>query len=273
MVLVPSRLVKFWSTPVSRLPAYTIDAFVGMYSVSPSNKRTVSKSGKKRNNKQSGTGSQAPPVSLRSVPTVKNATIRIRRSVSRIFQLNGAAGIDGYPYSTMQVTFSPGATNWRIGGTSIYADSLPNFTEFSALFDQYKVERVYLRFDLPPQYFNSGLTTIIPLVQYVSDYDDGGDATKTDLQQYPQYQVHSFLKDGYTPLIFTLSPKPLRDIAGSGVATSYGPMTSVPWIRTAEMSTPHYGIKLNFDFLGTTFNVSIPLEVTVSYDLALTNPK
>lgn len=112
-----------------------------------------------------------------------------------------------------------------------------------------------------------------PLIYYVTDYDDPFDASLTDLLQYPQLQQHSFLKDGYTPLLVKFSPKPLRDIAGSGISTGYGPMAVAPWIRTADMSIPHYGFKMNIDWFGVVQATSSKLKVTVWYDLSFTNPK
>lgn len=149
----------------------------------------------------------------------------------------------------MQITFSPGATDWRFDGTSIYQDSLPNLTEFTNLFDQWRLKSVVVRVDVPMGNSNSFQTPIVyPDIFYIADYDDTGSATLTDIAQYPQMQIHNFNRDGYTPLMFKLSPKPLRDIAGAGISTSYGPMSYAPWIRTANMITPHYGVKLAFNW-------------------------
>lgn len=84
----------------------------------------------------------------------------------------------------------------------------------------------------------------------VADYDDSSDANVSALLQYPGVRTHSFYENGYTPMIFTISPKPLKDVAGLGVTTTYSPDTSMPFIRTAEMTTPHYGIKIATQTIG-----------------------
>ncbi len=191
-----------------------------------------------------------------------------------MFTLNAATGLDGYPYYDMQLVFNIGSVNWRIGGTSIYTDTLPNVTELTNLYDQWRLKGVIVRVDVPLGLSNSlASSSISPLVMYAPDYDDSGSAVKADLLQYPQMKVHSFLKDGYTSLMFEFHPKPLRDIAGSGVSTVYGPMATAPWIRTSDTTTPHYGLKFFYDFMGTSANVNSPLEFTIFTDIELTNPK
>lgn len=91
--------------------------------------------------------------------------------------------------------------------------------------------------------------------------------------QYPQCRVHNFYKDGYNPFQVTLSPKPLRDVAGSGLSTGYGPMPTAPWLRTADMSIPHYGLKMALDYFGYVQTINMGLVITIWYDLEFTNPK
>lgn len=204
---------------------------------------------------------------------MRNPLLCIRRATTR--RLAASAGfIDEFVASTLQLTFSPGSTNYRLGGTSLYSDALPNSAEFSNLFDDYKIKKVTVRVDLPNAWTNSGQTPIfLPNIFWALDRNDGGDATLTDLLQYPQAQIHSFYKNGYSPLIISFSPVPLRDIAGSGVLTSYGAMSAPPFIRTSEMSTPHYGLKMAFDFASSAQIYTIPLRFTVWYDLEFINPR
>lgn len=121
---------------------------------------------------------------------------------------------------------------------------------------------------------NSGVSYAVPLLNYVADYDDPGDLTLTAMQEYPQMRVHSFNQNGYTPLILSLKPVPLRDIAGSGVATGYAPSSVSPFLRTAEMSIPHYGLKFALNSAGASANAVLGyLNVIIWYDLELANPK
>lgn len=174
----------------------------------------------------------------------------------------------------MQITFAPGATDWRLAGASVYSDALPNSAEFSNLFDQWRLKSVAVRIDCPLMYSNSGAAPLIyPNLNYVVDYDDPQDLTLDGMLQYPQMRVHNFQEGGYKPLMISLSPKPLRDVAGAGLATGYGPMPTAPWLRTADFGVPHYGLKLAWDFMSVSQTIDLPVVFTVMYGLEFTNPK
>lgn len=237
-------------------------------------KRNNRVNAKSRKNKREQTGTTQPARMIRSLPVGINPSMPFRRAIRRAFAFDYST-IDGVGTSpTMQLSFAPSATDYRINGVSVYSTALPGASEFYALFDQYKIMSVTVRIDIPASYANGGTTPInLPNLYYVADYDDSADCGITDMLQYPQVQVHNFYKDGYTPFMVKLSPKPLRDIAGSGISTGYGPMPTAPWIRTAEPSIPHYGLKLAFDFFGLIQTADIPMVTTIWYDLAFTNPK
>lgn len=130
---------------------------------------------------------------------------------------------------------------------------MPNASEFAAIFDQWRIVSVTLRADWNLNAYSvSELTNVPPLLYYTPDYDDSSDANVSALLQYPGVRTHSFYQNGYTPMILTIKPKPLKDVAGSGVTTTYSPDTSMPFIRTAEMTTPHYGIKIATQTMGGT---------------------
>jgi len=190
-----------------------------------------------------------------------------------VFTLDSSI-IDGSAATTMQLTFAPGATDYRLGGVSVYSTGLPDFTEFSALFDQWRLKQVVVRCDFAFGYSDSATTpVIVPNIYYVADYDDSQNLTIDNMLQYPQVQVHNFYKNGYEPFQVSLSPKPLRDVAGSGITTGYGPMPVAPWLRTADFTLPHYGLKLAFDWMGKVQTADIQMVMTIWYDLEFTNPK
>lgn len=117
-------------------------------------------------------------------------------------------------------------------------------------------------------------SSVAPLIYYVADYDDSGSAIRTDLLQYPNVNPHSFLTNGYSPLIVHVKSKPLRDVASTGVLTAYAPMTTAPWIHTADLMTPHYGLKFcasQFNYGGTADVGSI--QIITYIDMEFVNPK
>jgi len=171
--------------------------------------------------------------------------------------------------------FGASVSNINIGGVAVYGPTTINSTELSNLFDQYRMTNVTLRIDWDyNSYPVASGNAVAPLIYYVADYDDSGSALIPALLQYPGLHTHSFLEDGYKPLIVQIKPKPLRDVASTGLLTAYGPMTVAPWIRTADMTTPHYGLKFcanQFGLAGTALIGQI--TITCYIDMELANPK
>lgn len=227
----------------------------------------------KRRQRQNRTGISAPARPVRNLPVGSNPCISIRRGIRRSLTMDSSI-IDGSTANTIQLSFSPGATDYRLGGVSVYTTALPNLSEFSSLFDQWRLKDVLVRLDIAFGYQGLASNPVItPGLYYVADYDDSGDATINDLLQYPQCQVHNFYRNGYEPFQVSLSPKPLRDVAGSGVSTGYGPMPVAPWLRTSDMSIPHYGLKIGLDWMGKVQTADIQVVVTIYYNMEFTNPK
>lgn len=175
----------------------------------------------------------------------------------------------------MQLTFSPGAVDYRLGGVSIYADALPNSAEFSNLFDQYRVKDVMVRIDFNVNInTNSGVNYSPPIAYFVMDHDDPNDLPVTSMLQYPQVITHSWVEGGYKPFIVKFKPTPLMDVAGAGIATGYSPMRSAPFLRTSEMTIPHYSLKMALLPNGAGAATIIGyFNVTVYMDLEFINPK
>lgn len=240
----------------------------------PSKRNTRGRAPKSTKNKRaSRSGIQAPARPVRNLPVANNPCFSIRRALRRAITMDSSL-IDGSAADTIQLSFSPGATDFRFAGVSVYTQTLPNVSEFSNLFDQWRLKNVMVRFDIAFGYQGLASTPIVtPNLYYVADYDDSGDATITDMLQYPQCQIHNFYRNGYEPFQVSLSPKPLRDVAGSGVSTGYGPMPVAPWLRTSNMSIPHYGLKFALDWMGKVQTADIQVVITVFYNIEFTNPK
>lgn len=209
------------------------------------------------------------------VPNPRNVPFRIRRSWFQVIEYYGTSGWFNSGNPDFQLNFGASVSNINIGGVGVYGPATPSSTELSNLFDQYRMVGVTVRIDWDyNSYPVSSGTAVAPLLYYVADYDDSGSSSVTDLLQYPGVQTHSFLENGYRPLIVQIKPKPLRDIASTGLLTAYGPMTTAPWIRTADMTTPHYGLKFCASQFGLGGTAKIgSINVTAYIDMEFANPK
>ena len=115
---------------------------------------------------------------------------------------------------------------------------LPVSADFTGLFDQYRLEKVVVRF-IPMQnisavgtgFCNSCLLTAV-------DLDDANaPGTQTDLQQYETYRVTHCAQ----PQTIAIKPR-IAVGAYSGAFTSF--MNTTGWIDVASPAVQHYGIKM-----------------------------
>ncbi len=114
---------------------------------------------------------------------------------------------------------------------------LPSYTEFTALFDQYKFSEVEIRF-LPVATVSSGLATAVSTQLYSTvDFDDGTAGSVSALQQYETCQVTPATQE----LTVRLAPR-VALAAYAGAFTSYANVSS--WLDVGSPSVQHYGFKV-----------------------------
>lgn len=160
------------------------------------------------------------------------------------FSLNGTTtGI-----FNMQFNFCLSGVNASIGGGAPTLLPLPAATEFSALYDQYRIDYVDCQFMFSNNQSSvNSPGTVLPIMYLAKDYDDSNVANYTDLQQYSTqrtWQLGQHRKDG----VYHVRVKPNVDVTvyQSALLTGYArgkPM----FIDTSSPAVPHYGIKIAYD--------------------------
>lgn len=126
---------------------------------------------------------------------------------------------------------------------------LPNATEFTNLFDNYRIKRVKwkLLFNRNVAQTNSNLagqgfiTDGIPVIGWVVDYDDSDTPGSEDtLLQYNDYKVTNFDK----PITIYYEPR-TSGLAYTGPLTNgYIENKAGQWCDTSSPAIVHYGLKL-----------------------------
>lgn len=212
---------------------------------------------------------------LRRWSTVKmeDRTYRFARTVSS----NSAAdfltiGTDAggvYKYfngannaSNMQVTFSLQQMVVYLGGTAQITSLVPDYAEFTSLFDQWCIEKVEL--SLIPTFTNQSIAAgsrDYDLQQHVFaiDNDDASAATATQLQQYASCkytQLCESSKNGQPRPLITFKPRPAVAIYQTGATFAYGALEGMNkkkmWLDVAYPTVPHYAFKMAMDNYGGT---------------------
>lgn len=134
---------------------------------------------------------------------------------------------------------------------SLRLNMLPNFSDFTALYDQYKIKKVVFRLERPftsnalDSSGTSGNTnTTNKFIRCVHDYDGGTNLVQE--YQYLEYQnVKSYPACGVGPIRITLYPKLANAVFRNDSFNTYANTTINPqWIDVANTDVNHYGIRL-----------------------------
>jgi len=132
--------------------------------------------------------------------------------------------------------------------------AVSNYTEFVALYDRYRIDKVevHFRYDRTSSDASAtGFTTPMPTITAVKDYDDATPLTLDS--QYQQYNPVYIKRMGMTAgddLVISMKPRVAAAGYGGTVWTNYINMAA-PWCDTASANLEHYGIKWTIWFPGS----------------------
>lgn len=142
------------------------------------------------------------------------------------------------------------------------ANDVPNFSDFTGLYDQYKINMVILKFRLynTPDAQAAGVNqSNYPTLYYARDYDDvTTPASLNEIRERGDCQQRILRADRY--VYIKIKPKLLMPIY-QPVSNTYAPIRSRPIDMTA-IATPHYGLKWAIDNLA---NPNFLLTVEADY--------
>lgn len=142
-----------------------------------------------------------------------------------------------------------------------------SFSEFTALYDQYRIHGVELTFkiNVDPS-AQSAVQATYPVLWYVNDYDDDAVVTLQQLQQYSSckrivLRPNAFKRIYIRPAVSSL-------IYQSAVSSGFTPKWKV-WLDAANAIVPHYGLKA----IAQGLQLRYSLEVTAKYYLEFRTPR
>lgn len=132
---------------------------------------------------------------------------------------------------------------------------LPNFSEFTSLYDQIRISGISVKFI--PRFNVAAVGTSAPPSQLMTclDYDGNGPTTVSGIQQYPNLKVTRGLyphKRYFKPAILTAA---YQTATGSAYVPKWG-----QFIDAASTTTVHYGLYGMIPDTGTA--LSYDLEAT-----------
>lgn len=141
------------------------------------------------------------------------------------------------------------------GSLQFQLNALPNFAEFTALFDMYRIDKIRVYF--MPRANSAEVGTNQGLVKFSSviDYDDIAiPGSINDLMQYENLRMTNTSQNH----VRTLVPKFAKTVYASAIASGYGPATG--WIDCDSPNVQHFGVKWclqQLPALGQSYDIRI----------------
>lgn len=140
-----------------------------------------------------------------------------------------------YPAS---LSVAAAATNFQ--GVAFTLGDLPDVTDFTALYDQYKILGVKVQW--LPRGNSSELATAGNISRFFSVIDRDDDATPSSIDQLCQYESLKVTNSTSLHKRY-FKPSVRREIA-TGLGTTASEVAMSPWIDVTNTNVKHYGCKI-----------------------------
>jgi hypothetical protein len=200
-------------------------------------------------------------------------------TAATVAQSGGTISLNTGGLTVINTAAVAGTYYYGVGIAHCLAD-LPNYNEFTALFDQYRFKRV--DWELTPMWNMATSTSQVAFqvvggfVHSILDFDDHTTPTASNagidaMCQFPSYACESAVSSK----VIRRSYVPRMAVAAysSGVFTSYA-NTAPSWLDAASPSVEHFGSKVIFEVFNPTGNVaSLTFRWTMRYHIECRAPR
>lgn len=216
---------------------------------------------RKRRSNRARTSTRSRYLPRRRYRTRIPSSVRVHRFRRAGFSIQQgiATNSDGYAYGSVVAN----------GITDINGFQMPNLSEFTSLYDQYKI--LNFTYELTPRW--SGLdisgdnTPGLPTIYWVYDVDDSTALTNiTQLMERPN--VRKRVIKGAVRLTVKY-PSVAAMIYRTATTTGYTARKS-PWIDMIDPIVPHYGIKW---VIAGSASTTYTFDVRVTWNFLCKNPR
>lgn len=173
-------------------------------------------------------------------PTRKTYKSRVPRSVKqRTFNIKRT-------FDAGNIASQPSSPNFTLGSFQCALSQLPGYTEFTNLFDQYRINKV--RIDFIPCATQNGLNTTFNLFHMCVDHTDVTAPTvPSDVYQYDNHRTVR----PYQPFSLTYKPAIAATYWQGTTASGYGPKSGA-WVDSKSPGCAHYGCKYAWECNSST---------------------
>lgn len=142
---------------------------------------------------------------------------------------------------------------------------LNNYTEFTPLFDQYRIRTVIMKFRLiaPPEANNTPVNQqYYPDIACTVDHDDNNTVTSMEtLWQYGKCKRGILRPNSW--FTYRCHPTAAIQLYRTTTTTAYAPAKSTMWMDLAQTDMPYYGVKVGIDASSIGSNQTFNLQIEV----------
>lgn len=159
----------------------------------------------------------------------------VTRSMPSVFKMKRSFSTT---VDVADVDFFTGTQEFRL-------NQLPNYTEFTSLFNSYKIyfAKVTFIYDRNDAVSAPAGTNLLPnLLTCIDTNDATGLASLGEFQEYRTYKLRRMDR----PITVLLKPKPATAVYYTGASPRYAADGSDQWIDCAGVTVPFYGLKYGF---------------------------
>lgn len=145
-----------------------------------------------------------------------------------------------------------------VGGSYVLTSAIPSQSEFQALFDRYRIDKVEVTPIWSCNYTGNNTSTITtPLLHQALDFDTV-DGTNS-LFEYPQCKTLQLgsINNGLTKFICypcVTSAVSQIDTSTGTVSASLAESSKHPWLDAGAPNIQHFGMRFQYDSMGSTYN-------------------
>lgn len=169
-------------------------------------------------------------------------------------------GLGGWGNVGNDLTFTTalGSASINVSGTLYSSVAIPNVSEFTNLYDQFRITKVRLRIWLSQNYFNTGAVAQ-PLLHICNDYNSTGSFTLNDIQQHQDMRTYQMVHG--KPVVWDLYPHMRVDVLqDSGILSSSAYNLRAGWVDTTSPNTQFLGTRIWLNMMGQTQAFAVPYQ-------------
>lgn len=153
-------------------------------------------------------------------------------------------------------------------GTAFVLSAMPNYTEFTALFDVFRIRKVRVTFicdrNTAPVGTGAVNNTLVPNLWVTTDYDDATPyVTEADWDQVEGATWTQLSK----PVYHTVWYPRVAQAVYNGAFTGYG--NSLSWVDCNSPSTQFYGIKWAYDCASGVGAATVIAHINIRFDFTI----